>query len=75
MQSVYSATLADWATKIMELALLENIHLIHYYIYFSYYHYYLAVNKLIIDTTQNIYLIAEHSGFIKYTLNKLDLMI
>ena len=27
--------------------------------------YYLAVNKLITDKTQNIFLIAEHSGFIK----------
>ena len=35
--------------------------------------FYSAVNKLIIDKRQNIYsLIAEHSGFIKYTLNKLD---
>ena len=35
--------------------------------------FYLAVNKLITDKMQNIfYLIAEHSGFIKNTLNKLD---
>ena len=28
--------------------------------------FYLAVNKLITDDAQNIYFIAEHSGFIKY---------
>ena len=33
----------------------------------------LAVNKLIADKMQDIfYSIAEHSGFIKYYLNKLD---
>ena len=33
----------------------------------------LAVNKVIIGETQNsFYSIAEHSDFIKYTLNKLD---
>ena len=37
---------------------------------------YLAVNKLIEDKTQNIFsLIAEHFGFLKYTLNKLDWII
>ena len=47
----------------MELALLECLLLV----------FYLAVNKLITDMTQNIfYLIAEHSGFIKHTLNKPD---
>ena len=36
----------------------------------------LAVNKLITEKMQNIfYQIAEHSGFIKYTLNKLDWII
>ena len=34
---------------------------------------YLAVKKLIIDKTQNIFI--EHSGFIKYFLNKLDWII
>ena len=35
--------------------------------------FYLAVNKLITDKTQNNFsLITEHSGFIKYSLNKLD---
>ena len=35
--------------------------------------FYLAVNKLIIDKTQNtFYLIPEHTGFIKYSLNQLD---
>ena len=33
---------------------------------------FLAVNKLITDEIQNIFLIAKHSGFLKYTLNKLD---
>ena len=33
---------------------------------------YLAVNNLITDKIENIfYLIAEHSGWIKYSLNKL----
>ena len=32
--------------------------------------FYLAVNKLVTDKTQNFFsLIAEHFGFIKYTLN------
>ena len=36
--------------------------------------FYLAVNKLTTDMTQNIFsLRAEHFGFIKYTLNKLDI--
>ena len=35
--------------------------------------FYLAVNKLITEKMQNIFsLIAEHSGFIRYTLNKID---
>ena len=35
--------------------------------------FYLAVNKLITDKTQKSFsLIAKQSGFIKYTLNKLD---
>ena len=34
---------------------------------------YLAVNKLITNKMQNIFhLIAEYSGFMKYTLNKLN---
>ena len=37
---------------------------------------YLAVNKLITDKMQNIFLlIAECSGFIKYTLNKIHKII
>ena len=35
----------------------------------------LAVNKQITEKMQNIYLIAEHSGFIKYSLNFIKLMI
>lgn len=35
--------------------------------------FYLAINKLVTDKMQNVFnLIVEHSGFIKYTLNKLD---
>ena len=35
--------------------------------------FYIAVNKLITAVMQNIfYLIAEHSDFIKYSLDKLD---
>ena len=38
--------------------------------------FYLAVNKLITDKMQNIFsLIAGHSGFIKYTLKKLNYII
>ena len=38
--------------------------------------FYLAVNKLITDKTQNILsLIAEHSGSIKYSLDKLGWII
>ena len=48
----------------MELAHLEDVHLGFLL---------LAVNKLITDKMQNIfYLIAENSGFIRYTLHKLD---
>ena len=52
----------------MELAHLENVHLNTFY---------LAVNKLITDEMQNVFfsLIVAHSSFIKYTLNKIDLMI
>lgn len=45
----------------MEFVQLENFHINGFY---------LAVNKLIPDKTQNIfYLIADHYGFIKYSLN------
>ena len=37
--------------------------------------FYLAVNKLKTDKWQNIFLIAEHSSFIKYILTKLNLII
>ena len=36
----------------------------------------LAVNELITDKIQNIFpLIAEHTGFVKYSLNKIDEVI
>ena len=50
----------------MEIVHLVDVHLSGFFFY------YLAVNKLIIDETQNIHFIAEHSDFIKYTLKKLD---
>ena len=38
--------------------------------------YYLAVNKLMIDKTQNIsHIVAEHFDLIKHFLNKLDQMV
>ena len=48
--------------KIIELAHSENVHLF----FFSFF--YLAVNKLITDKLQNIFLITEHSGFMKINL-------
>ena len=33
----------------------------------------IAANKLITDNMQNIYLTIEHSGFMKYSLNYLNL--
>ena len=47
----------------MKLANIDYVHLV----------FYLAVNKLMINNIQNtFYLIAENSGFMKYTLKKLD---
>ena len=48
-------------TKITELTHIEEVHLCLFY---------LAVNKLITDKNQNIFFIAEYSGFLKYTLKK-----
>ena len=47
----------------MELAQMEDVHSF----------FYLAVNRLITDKMQNsFYLITEHSGSIRYSLNKQD---
>ena len=48
----------------MKLTRLEDVHFVFVFC--------LAVNKQITDKTHTIleYLIAEHSGLIKYTLNK-----
>ena len=52
----------------MELAHLESVHLSFFFNS--------AVNKLMIDKMQNIIsLIDEHSGFIEYSLNKIDSII
>ena len=54
--------------KIKEWALIEDMHLSFFVLFFN-----LAANKLITDVTQNLLnLIAEHSDFIKYSLNKLN---
>ena len=46
----------------MKLSHLEDVHIVLFY---------LAVNKQITDKTQNIFsLIAEHSGFREYFLDK-----
>ena len=49
----------------MNLAHFERIFTLFFFCFF------LAVNKLITEKTQNIFsLMAGHSGFIKYSLNK-----
>ena len=52
----------------MQLANLEDV-LVFFFCFF-----YLAVNKLTAEkkNAKHFHLIAEHSSFIKYTLNKLD---
>ena len=52
----------------MELAHFAVVYLVCFL-----FNFYLAIDKLITDKMQNIfYLTAEHSGFIKDTLNKQD---
>ena len=54
----------------MKLTPLENVHIVFFFFLD------VTVNKHNTDKTENIfYLIAETSGYMKYTLNKLDKII